>query len=140
VVAKEIRFRPGSTSEELSIKFAMARRFLGKGQRVVLTVIFRGGDAAAATRANGSRMLLDAAAEIGGLGVVIGEPSQSPATTRSMSLTLWPREAGGSTEHGNQPPDSPSDPPGGVREPRKPPLGTGGASGSQPPSVPDSAS
>jgi hypothetical protein len=105
----------------------MARRLLGKGETVVLTVMFRDVDAAVATHAIASKMLFDAATEIGDLGVVAGDPSSS-AKRRSMSLTLRPREAGGSAGDANQPPDRPSDPPGGVREPRKPTPGEGNVS------------
>ena len=85
---KEIRLRPKTSEHDLSYKMRDARRFLERGDKVRLRVIFRGREIAHMDIAR--EILMRLAEELKDVGVVEQHPSLDG---RTMSLVLAPSKA-----------------------------------------------
>jgi translation initiation factor IF-3 len=85
---KEIRLRPKTSEHDLSYKMRDARRFLERGDKVRLRVIFRGREIAHMDIAR--EILMRLAEELKDVGVVEQHPSLDG---RTMALVLAPSKA-----------------------------------------------
>jgi len=72
VQVKEIRMRPKTEAHDLDVKFRHIQRFLEQGNKVKVSVLFRGREIVYADL--GKKMVLDIVAKLGDLCVVDQEP------------------------------------------------------------------
>ena len=92
IETKEVRLKPKTDVHDLQTKARQARRFLDDGDRVKLTVLFRGRELAHPEI--GRNLLLQLVELAGAAGLVEGTPHLEG---RNMSLVLAPRRGGGGT-------------------------------------------
>ena len=87
VAVKQVKVRPMIDDHDLGTKVGHARRFLGDGDKVKVTVMFRGRDL---RRPENGRKVLDKVIELlGDVGVVEAAPGD--IINRDMSMVLGPR-------------------------------------------------
>ena len=86
VKIKEIKMRPGIFDHDYNIKLEHIKEFLGKSNKVKLTIMFRGRQMA--NRESLGQELFDrVSADIKGLGLIEGQPK---AMGRSVTLIIGP--------------------------------------------------
>ena len=87
VAVKQVKVRPMIDDHDLGTKVGHARRFLTEGDKVKVTVMFRGRDL---RRPENGRKVLDKVIELlGDIGVVEAAPGD--IINRDMSMVLGPR-------------------------------------------------
>jgi translation initiation factor IF-3 len=87
IAVKQVKVRPMIDSHDLETKVGHARRFLGEGDKVKVTVMFRGRDL---RRPENGRKVLDKVIELlADIGVVEAAPGE--IVNRDMSMVLGPR-------------------------------------------------
>src|SRR6476646_587653 len=89
VVIKEMKFRPKIDQHDYSTKMRHVERFLGEGNKVKLTIMFRGREMA--HRELGLRILERIADEVGEIAIVESAPRQDG---RNMTMVLHPLKKG----------------------------------------------
>jgi translation initiation factor IF-3 len=87
---KEVRLKPKIDDHDLATKSRQALKFLEDGDKVKLTVVFRGREVAHAEIGRG--LLLQVAEQVGSVGVVEQTPKLEG---RSMTMMLSPKKAPG---------------------------------------------
>jgi translation initiation factor IF-3 len=85
VVIKEMKFRPKIDQHDYSTKMRHVERFLGEGNKVKLTIMFRGREMAHPEL--GLRILERIADEVGEIAIVESAPRQDG---RNMTMVLHP--------------------------------------------------
>jgi translation initiation factor IF-3 len=113
VVIKEMKFRPKIDVHDYTTKMRHVERFLGEGNKVKLTIMFRGREMAHPEL--GLRILERIADEVSDIAIVEAAPRQDG---RNMTMVLHPTAKGGRK--------------------RKPPAGPGTAPGPSGPEAPSS--
>lgn len=94
ITVKQIKLRPGIDEHDLDTKLGHVRRFLGEGDKVKVTIMFRGRDL---RRPENGRRVLDRVIEIlSEIAVVESAPGE--IVNRDMSMVLAPRRHAGSAE------------------------------------------
>lgn len=89
ITVKQVKLRPNIDDHDLHTKLGHARRFLNGGDKVKVTIMFRGRDL---RRPENGRKLLDRAIEI--LSDVADlESAPGPIVNRDMSMVLVPKKA-----------------------------------------------
>ncbi len=117
VVIKEMKFRPKIDVHDYTTKMRHVERFLAEGNKVKLTIMFRGREMAHPEL--GLRILERIADEVSGIAMVESAPRQDG---RNMTMVLHPLKrpsgsgrsdagGGGSTKDGRRPPSKPPAPP-----------------------------
>jgi translation initiation factor IF-3 len=92
ITVKQIKLRPNIDEHDLETKVGHARRFLLDGDKVRVTIMFRGRDL---RRPENGRRVLDKVIEL--LTEVASiEAAPGEIVNRDMSMTLGPRKSGGS--------------------------------------------
>jgi len=89
VSVKQVKLRPNIDDHDLNTKLNHARRFLGEGDKVKVTIMFRGRDL---RRPENGRKLLERVIEIMA-DVAAVESAPGPIVNRDMSMVLAPRKA-----------------------------------------------
>ena len=89
VVIKEMKFRPKIDQHDYSTKMRHVERFLGEGNKVKLTIMFRGREMAHPEL--GLRILERIADEVGEIAIVESAPRQDG---RNMTMVLLPLKKG----------------------------------------------
>jgi translation initiation factor IF-3 len=89
VVIKEMKFRPKIDQHDYSTKMRHVERFLGEGNKVKLTIMFRGREMAHPEL--GLRILERIADEVGEIAIVESAPRQDG---RNMTMVLHPIKKG----------------------------------------------
>ena len=89
VVLKEVKIRPRTDTHDLEFKLKKARQFLSEGNRLKLSMMFRGREMAHTDR--GRETLLAFAARLENLGAVESMPRMEG---RHLSLVMVPKQAG----------------------------------------------
>src|SRR5215467_5710858 len=89
VVIKEMKFRPKIDQHDYSTKMRHVERFLGEGNKVKLTIMFRGREMAHPEL--GLRILERIADEVGEIAIVESAPRQDG---RNMTMVLHPLKKG----------------------------------------------
>lgn len=84
---KEVKFRPYTSEHDLEVKLRNVRRFLEEGNKVKITVMFRGREMIY-QRESGSALLDKVTQNIGGLGNVDQQPTKEG---RNMTMVLSPK-------------------------------------------------
>ena len=109
VVIKEMKFRPKIDVHDYTTKMRHVERFLAEGNKVKLTIMFRGREMAHPEL--GLRILERIADEVSGIAMVESAPRQDG---RNMTMVLHPlkrpasgRGDGGSSKDGRRPPTKP---------------------------------
>ena len=88
IMVKQLKLRPAIGEHDLETKLTHAKRFLAEGDKVRVTIMFRGRDL---RRPENGRRVLDRVIEIlGDLAIV--ESAYSEIINRDMSMTLAPRK------------------------------------------------
>jgi translation initiation factor IF-3 len=87
---KEVRLKPKIDDHDLATKSRQALKFLEDGDKVKLTVVFRGREVAHAEIGRG--LLLQVAEQVGSVGIVEQTPKLEG---RSMTMMLSPKKAPG---------------------------------------------
>jgi translation initiation factor IF-3 len=90
VVIKEMKFRPKIDSHDYTTKMRHVERFLGEGNKVKLTIMFRGREMAHPEL--GLKILQRIADEVSGIAIVESAPRQDG---RNMTMVLHPITKGG---------------------------------------------
>lgn len=93
---KEVRIKPKIDEHDLATKSRQAQRFLEEGDKVKLTVMFRGREMAHPDI--GRDLLLQLADQVGAVGLVEQPPRLEG---RNMTMMLAPRKAPGSGQAGS---------------------------------------
>ena len=88
IVVKQLKLRPAIDGHDLETKLAHARRFLEEGDKVRVTIMFRGRDL---RRPENGRKVLDRVIEILH-DVALVESAYGEIINRDMSMTLSPRK------------------------------------------------
>jgi translation initiation factor IF-3 len=86
IAVKQVKLRPNIDSHDLETKLGHARRFLLEGDKVKVTIMFRGRDL---RRPENGRKLLDKVIEILGDAAII-EAAPGGIINRDMSMVLGP--------------------------------------------------
>jgi translation initiation factor IF-3 len=86
IVVKQVKLRPNINEHDLETKLKHARRFLGAGDKVKVTIMFRGRDL---RRPENGRKLLDKVIEMLA-DVAIVEASPGAIVNRDMTMVLGP--------------------------------------------------
>jgi translation initiation factor IF-3 len=94
VVIKEMKFRPKIDQHDYSTKMRHVERFLGEGNKVKLTIMFRGREMAHPEL--GLRILERIADEVGEIAIVESAPRQDG---RNMTMVLHPLKKGQAPSH-----------------------------------------
>jgi len=89
VVIKEMKFRPKIDIHDYTTKMRHVERFLGEGNKVKLTIMFRGREMAHPEL--GLRILERIADEVSGIAIVESAPRQDG---RNMTMVLHPAKGG----------------------------------------------
>jgi translation initiation factor IF-3 len=89
VVIKEMKFRPKIDIHDYTTKMRHVERFLGEGNKVKLTIMFRGREMAHPEL--GLRILERIAEEVSGIAIVESAPRQDG---RNMTMVLHPAKGG----------------------------------------------
>jgi len=84
---KQVKLRPNINIHDLETKLKHARRFLGEGDKVKVTIMFRGRDL---RRPENGRKLLDQVIELMGETAIVETPP-GPIINRDMHMILGPR-------------------------------------------------
>jgi translation initiation factor IF-3 len=88
IAVKQIKLRPAIDGHDLETKLSHAKRFLAEGDKVRVTIMFRGRDL---RRPENGRKVLDRVIEIlADLAVIESAPGE--IINRDMSMTLAPRK------------------------------------------------
>ena len=88
IVVKQVKLRPNINVHDLETKLNHARRFLAAGDKVKVTIMFRGRDM---RRPENGRKLLQRVIELlEGISVI--ETSPGPIVNRDMTMVLGPRK------------------------------------------------
>jgi translation initiation factor IF-3 len=95
VVVKEMKFRPKIDQHDYSTKMRHVERFLGEGNKVKLTIMFRGREMAHPEL--GLRILERIADEVGEIAIVESAPRQDG---RNMTMVLHPLKKAGQSSGG----------------------------------------
>jgi translation initiation factor IF-3 len=82
---KEVRLRPKTEEHDFQVKVERARRFIAKGHKVLVTMIFRGREAV--HMENGKQILLKFAQKLDDCAKVEKEPSREARNKMDMILT-----------------------------------------------------
>jgi len=88
IVVKQLKLRPAIDGHDLETKLSHARRFLLEGDKVRVTIMFRGRDL---RRPENGRRVLDRVIEIL-TDVALVESAPGEIINRDMSMTLSPRK------------------------------------------------
>jgi translation initiation factor IF-3 len=88
IAVKQVKLRPNIDDHDLQTKLNHARRFLSAGDKVKVTIMFRGRDL---RRPENGRKLLERVIEIM-TDVAIVEASPGPIVNRDMSMVIAPRK------------------------------------------------
>jgi translation initiation factor IF-3 len=88
IAVKQLKLRPAIDEHDLQTKLAHAKRFLAEGDKVRVTIMFRGRDL---RRPENGRKVLDRVVEILN-DVAIVESAYGEIINRDMSMTLSPRK------------------------------------------------
>ena len=88
IAVKQLKLRPAIDEHDLETKLAHAKRFLGEGDKVRVTIMFRGRDL---RRPENGRKVLDRVIEILAE-VAVVESAPGEIINRDMSMTLAPRK------------------------------------------------
>ena len=100
ITVKQIKLRPNIDEHDLETKVGHARRFLIDGDKVRVTIMFRGRDL---RRPENGRKVLDRVIEL--LNDVASiESAPGDIVNRDMSMTLGPRKSGGPVRVAAAPP------------------------------------
>lgn len=91
ITVKQIKLRPNIDEHDLETKVGHARRFLTEGDKVRVTIMFRGRDL---RRPENGRKVLDKVIELL-TEVATIESAPGEIVNRDMSMTLGPRKGGG---------------------------------------------
>lgn len=94
ITVKQIKLRPGIDDHDLETKLGHVRRFLGEGDKVKVTIMFRGRDL---RRPENGRRVLDRVIEILS-DIAVAESAPGEIINRDMSMVLAPRRHPGSAE------------------------------------------
>lgn len=89
IAVKQVKLRPNIDDHDLETKLAHARRFLADGDKVKVTIMFRGRDL---RRPENGRKLLDKVIEILGDSAIV-EAAPGGIINRDMSMVLGPKRA-----------------------------------------------
>jgi translation initiation factor IF-3 len=89
IAIKQVKLRPNIDDHDLDTKLGHARRFLGDGDKVKVTIMFRGRDM---RRPENGRKLLDRVIEIL-KDVAVVELAPGAIVNRDMSMVLGPRRS-----------------------------------------------
>lgn len=92
ISVKQIKLRPNIDDHDLETKLSHVKRFLGEGDKVRVTIMFRGRDL---RRPENGRKVLDKVIEILDE-VAIVESAPGEIVNRDMSMTLAPRKVSAS--------------------------------------------
>ncbi len=90
VVIKEMKFRPKIDEHDYTTKMKHVTRFLGEGNKVKLTIMFRGREMAHPEL--GARILRRVAEDVSDVAIVESEPRQDG---RNMTMVLHPAKSSG---------------------------------------------
>jgi translation initiation factor IF-3 len=88
ITVKQIKLRPNIDEHDLETKLSHARRFLTEGDKVKVTIMFRGRDL---RRPENGRRVLDKVIEILGDTALV-EAAPGEIINRDMSMILGPRK------------------------------------------------
>ena len=88
IVVKQLKLRPAIDEHDLNTKLAHAKRFLAEGDKVRVTIMFRGRDL---RRPENGRKVLEKVIEILNNDAVV-ESAPGEIINRDMSMTLSPRK------------------------------------------------
>lgn len=91
IEVKEVKFRPKTEQHDFDTKMNRAKRFLGEGNRVKITIMFRGRELAYTDRQR--KRMLEIAEELADIAQVDVTPRMEG---RTMSMMLNPTRKGGS--------------------------------------------
>jgi translation initiation factor IF-3 len=91
VVVKEVRFSPKIDEHDIDTKTRMAKRFLDEGNKVKLTVKFKGRELA---HTNLGRDLLQQVQMLLGDNVIVEAPSKMEGKSMTMMVSLKPPKGG----------------------------------------------
>ena len=97
IEVKEVKFRPKTEKHDFDTKMTRAKRFLGEGNRVKVTIMFRGRELAYTDRQR--KRLLEIAEDLAEIAQLDVPPRMEG---RTMSMMLNPRRTGGSGGKGAQ--------------------------------------
>ena len=89
VAVKQVKLRPNIDDHDLETKLSHAKRFLSAGDKVKVTIMFRGRDL---RRPENGRRLLDRVIELLENDAVV-ESAPSGIVNRDMSMVLGPRKS-----------------------------------------------
>jgi translation initiation factor IF-3 len=88
IVVKQLKLRPAIDEHDLNTKLAHAKRFLAEGDKVRVTIMFRGRDL---RRPENGRKVLERVIEILNNDAIV-ESAPGEIINRDMSMTLSPRK------------------------------------------------
>jgi translation initiation factor IF-3 len=88
IVVKQLKLRPAIDEHDLNTKLAHAKRFLSEGDKVRVTIMFRGRDL---RRPENGRKVLERVIEILNDSAIV-ESAPGEIINRDMSMTLAPRK------------------------------------------------
>ena len=88
IVVKQLKLRPAIDEHDLNTKLAHAKRFLAEGDKVRVTIMFRGRDL---RRPENGRKVLERVIEILNDAAIV-ESAPGEIINRDMSMTLSPRK------------------------------------------------
>jgi len=88
IVVKQVKLRPNINEHDLETKLKHARRFLGAGDKVKVTIMFRGRDL---RRPENGRKLLDLVIKMLSDAAIV-EASPGAIVNRDMTMVLGPRK------------------------------------------------
>lgn len=88
IAVKQLKLRPAIDEHDLETKLSHARRFLAEGDKVRVTIMFRGRDL---RRPENGRKVLDRVIEILNDAAIV-ESAPGEIVNRDMSMTLAPRK------------------------------------------------
>jgi translation initiation factor IF-3 len=88
IAVKQLKLRPAIDEHDLETKLSHAKRFLAEGDKVRVTIMFRGRDL---RRPENGRRVLDRVIEILNDSAIV-ESAPGEIINRDMSMTLAPRK------------------------------------------------
>ena len=86
IVVKQVKLRPNIDEHDLETKLSRARKFLGAGDKVKVTIMFRGRDL---RRPENGRKLLDLVVKMLGDAAIV-EAAPGAIVNRDMTMVLGP--------------------------------------------------
>jgi translation initiation factor IF-3 len=93
ITVKQVKLRPNINDHDLETKLKHARRFFAEGDKVKVTIMFRGRDM---RRPENGRKLLDKVIELLD-DVALVETAPGGIINRDMNMVLGPKRSGGGT-------------------------------------------